>query len=104
MNENVMRIILCTLLSITSLGTAIAQEKPRVRTASESEIREAIRERGKSDQPKNKSERTRPELGYKISDGKICFLKGGKYDCLSVYSDGKRLEIVDRRGNREFLN
>jgi hypothetical protein len=77
----------------------------RVRPATETEIRDTL---AKSSELKDGTNgyqyRSGSQIGYKITDGKICVLQRRKTSCVSVYSDGKRLETIDRRGNRDFLN
>lgn len=76
-----------------------------MRIATEAEIRMALR--GTSDLKESKSGweyREGSRVGYKISNGQMCILQSGRQACFTMYSDGKRLEMMDKRGNREFLN
>lgn len=101
-----MRALLSFLIaSAATVSGALAQDKPKVRPASEFEIRHALKDPGNMKQDQNGYQyRENSKIGYKISDGKICVLQKKKSSCATVYSDGKRLEMIDERGNREFLN
>lgn len=84
---------------------ALAKEIGKVRPATEAEIRQTLTKSSELKDGANGFQyRVGSKTGYKISDGQICVLQRGKTDCVSVLSDGKRLETIDRRGNRDFLN
>jgi hypothetical protein len=93
-------------LPIFSLAvTAQAETPARLRTATAAEIKQYWH--GASDLS---GERAGYQylpggsVGYKISDGKICVRKQSTADCADVFFDGKRLEMIDRRGNRDIIS
>lgn len=100
-----MRSLLSALLVIASVCSAWAEGKVKPHLASEAEIRQLLHGTNKLKQRKNGYQyRAGSNIGYKIADGKICVLQSGRSSCFTVYSEGRRLEIVDAKGNRDFLN
>jgi hypothetical protein len=85
---------------------AIAQagDASKMRLASEVEIRSSLKGAENLRAAKNGYQyRSGGSVGYRISNGSICIKQKSHIDCVDVYSDGRKLEIVDRKGNREFL-
>lgn len=100
-----MRIARCLFLATLVSTPALAEKPVKVRPASESEIRQTLTKSAElKDGTDGYQYRRGSRIGYKISDGQICILQRRKESCVAVYSDGKRLETIDRRGNRSFLN
>jgi len=98
-------IFLSTLLFAT-VSAAIAKEQVGARAATEAEIRNHLRGASQLKKGRDGFEyRAGNPVGYKIEAGKICVKRFGKpIECLDVNFDGLKLEAIDRRGNREFLN
>lgn len=87
------------------VSPAFAKDAAKTRPATETEIRQVLRKTSDLKDGKNGYQyREGSSIGYKISDGEICVLQQRKSKCLTVYTDGKRIEAIDSRGNRDFLN
>jgi hypothetical protein len=44
-------------------------------------------------------------IGYQIGDGHVCLrYPGGRTECVKMLSNGRRLQMIDSRGNRHWLN
>lgn len=102
-----MRIVcLSLLLAATAMVVpAVAKDKAKLRPATATEIRQTLAKAADLKDAQNGYQyREGSRIGYKIDDGKICVLQQRKSECVSVLTDGKRLETIDRRGNRNFLN
>jgi hypothetical protein len=96
---------LCLFAAMLTAAPAFAKDVAKLRPASEAEIRQTLAGTSKLEDGKNGYQyKAGSAVGYQIKDGQICVLRGQRPDCVTVYSDGKRLEMIDRRGNREFLN
>jgi exopolysaccharide biosynthesis protein len=92
-----------TLILACCTETALA-ESSKMRVASESEIREHV-ERSKDVVTKNGySYQKGKSFGYKIANGEICILfANGQKDCANVETDGKKFELITRKGDRSSL-
>lgn len=98
--------LLCVFaLSLTLCPhTLAAQSTDKPRMATESEIRQHLQ---RADSLKDGTDGYQyiegEATGYKITDGTICARKRNAVDCADVLFDGTRLELIDRKGNREFM-
>lgn len=93
------------LLVAFAVSPAAAKDTAKLRPATATEIRQTLTKAADLKEGKNGYQyREGSRIGYKISDGEICVLQQRKNECVTVYTDGKRLETIDRRGNRNFLN
>lgn len=82
-----------------------AKDTAKLRPATATEIRQTLTKSADLKEASNGYQyKERGRVGYKISDGEICVLQQRKSECVAVYTDGTRLETIDRRGNRDFLN
>ena len=101
-----MRVSLALFLLAAASSTASAGDTAKLRPATENEIRQNLPgATDLKDSSNGYQYRSGSSTGYKISDGKICVAKPGQSaDCLDVLFDGKHLESIDRRGNRDVLN
>ena len=98
------RLFLPAFLVLLSLDSAIATSKPSPRLATEPEIRQGLHGTAELSEASNGYlYRQGSRIGYKISDGQICVRTAGHSDCFTIYTDGKRLELIDSKGNRSFL-
>ncbi len=87
------------------VSPAAAKDAAKLRPATATEIRQTLTKTADLKDGKNGYQyRVGSRIGYKISDGEICVLQQRRNECVTVYTDGKRLETIDRRGNRSFLN
>ncbi|MGV2103224.1 hypothetical protein [Rhizobium sp. 21-4511-3d] len=94
-----LHVIFLTLPSI-----AQAADASKMRLASEVEIRSSLKGADNLRAAKNGYQyRPGGSVGYRISNGSICTKQMTHIDCVVVYSDGRKLEIIDSKGNREFL-
>lgn len=100
-----MRVVLLIVFGLAACGSALAEVKSSMRIATEAEIRMVLRGTSELKAGKNGWEyRQGSRVGYKISNGQMCVFQSGRQSCFTMYYDGKRLEMMDKRGNREFLN
>ncbi|WP_284759580.1 hypothetical protein [Agrobacterium sp. fls2-241-TYG-188a] len=92
------------MASVIFPGLVAAASDNKLRMATENEIRQHL---SQADSLKERTDgyqyREGDSTGYKITDGKICARKGNAVDCADVYFDGTRLEMIDRKGNRDFI-
>jgi len=87
------------------VSPAAAKDTAKLRPATATEIRQTLTKTSNlKDAPNGYQYREGGKIGYRIDNGKICVLQQRKSECVTVYTDGKRLETIDRRGNRNFLN
>ncbi|MFB9951059.1 hypothetical protein ACFFP0_19605 [Rhizobium puerariae] len=100
-----MRAVLAFLFAAAVATASSAEDAVKIRPASEAEIRQNLKGAGELTDGKDGYQyRKGKSTGYKISDGRICVRKPRtQVDCVDVLFNGKELEIVDRRGNRETL-
>lgn len=48
---------------------------------------------------------SKSRIGYQISDGRMCLhYPNGRIECVKILSNGRRLQMIDTRGNRQWLN
>lgn len=95
--------ILVLLVAVASPASA-AQSSNKLRTATETEIRQHLQRAGNlKDGTDGYQYIEGSSTGYKITDGKICVRKRNAVDCADVLFDGTRLELIDRNGNREII-
>lgn len=48
---------------------------------------------------------SKSRIGYQIGDGHMCLrYPGGRIECVKILSNGRRLQMIDNRGNRQWLN
>ncbi|QCJ00822.1 hypothetical protein [Agrobacterium larrymoorei] len=95
--------ILVLLVAVASPAGA-AQSSDKLRTATETEIRQHLQRAGSlKDGTDGYQYLEGSSTGYKITDGKICVRKRNSVDCADVLFDGTRLELIDRNGNREII-
>jgi len=92
---------LAGFLSLMLPAMAFA-ETASMRTASEAEIRSHLPGTAELKEGKNGYEyREGNKNGYKISNGQVCVLFPNKStDCISVKTDGKKFQMIDRKGGR----
>lgn len=100
-----MRTYLCLVL--ISLATAAsADDRPNFRPATEAQIRQHLR--GASSLGNTRegfAYNADTGLGYKISKGSVCVrYPTGEVDCVKMLYNGSRLQMIDGRGNREWIN
>ncbi|ARQ59540.1 hypothetical protein Kim5_CH03518 [Rhizobium sp. Kim5] len=98
-----MRILpaLAGFLSLMLPVMAFAQTA-NMRVASEAEIRQHLPGTAELKESSNGYEyREGNENGYKIENGQLCVLFPNKSkDCVSVKTDGKTFQMIDRKGGR----
>ena len=101
-----MRIVsVCILVLALSPASVLAEGVAKLRPATENEIRQTLAgSAGLKDGKNGYQYKAGSSTGYRITDGKVCVRKRSQTSCVTVYSDGKRLEMIDSRGNREYLN
>ncbi|OWV76525.1 hypothetical protein ATY76_00780 [Rhizobium sp. R339] len=92
---------LAGLLSFVLPAMAVAQTA-NMRAASEAEIRQHLPGTSELKEAKNGYEyREGSKNGYKISNGQVCVRFPDKStDCVSVKTDGKKFQMIDRKGGR----
>lgn len=102
-----LRPLMCVflILPLAAFSQAFAaQPADKSRMATESEIRQHLRQAGSLENGADGYQYIEGQsTGYKISDGKICVKKRNTIDCADVLFDGNRIELIDRKGNREFM-
>ena len=100
-----MRAFFAAVLVVAPVGFALAEEQAKAHLASEAEIRRVLRGNANLEPGKSGYEfREGSKVGYKISDGKVCVFQTGKSSYFTIYSEAGRLDMVDSKGNRDFLN
>ncbi|MBX4866446.1 MULTISPECIES: hypothetical protein [Rhizobium] len=90
---------LAGFLAIVLPAIAFAQN---MRAASEAEIRQHLPGTSELKESSNGYEyREGNENGYKIGNGQVCVRFPDKStDCVSVKTDGKNFQMIDRKGGR----
>ncbi len=97
-------LLIGVIVTLASSQIALAENVP-FRNARANEIRQMLSGASQLSRTANGYEyRKGNPNGYKISNGQVCVLFPNKQtDCVSVKTDGKVLQIIDRNGNRTKL-